>query len=152
MTRHLQAPTDAAGRLPTLQDNPQTLVRQLSDTPKQTLVPKVSGTAWKCKGILSIVFLGVIRYVWRCFRCWGVVLSVSECWVHAEYSMPRANPPFWHNPERLVFSSPGSFETLKYQTSQCTVSKNGWVLPIYVIFRPVRKKLQFTVLLDHPVV
>ena len=34
------------------------------------------------------------------------------------------------------------------KTSQCNVSKNGWVSPICIIFRHVR---QFTVLLDHPV-
>ena len=32
------------------------------------------------------------------------------------------------------------------------LSKNGWVMPFFVIFRLVREKLLVTVALDHPVV
>ena len=31
------------------------------------------------------------------------------------------------------------------------LSKNGWVMPFFVIFRLVREKLLVTVALDHPV-
>ena len=31
------------------------------------------------------------------------------------------------------------------------LSKNGWVLPFFVIFRLAREKLLVTVTLDHPV-
>ena len=41
---------------------------------------------------------------------------------------------------------------LNTKTSLCNISKNGWLSPICIIFRPVRKKLQVTVLLDHPVI
>ena len=37
------------------------------------------------------------------------------------------------------------------KTSLCNLSKNGWVMSFFVFFRSVRKKLQFTVFLDHPV-
>ena len=37
------------------------------------------------------------------------------------------------------------------KTSQCTISKNGWVLPFFVNWTPVTNKLQLTVFMDHPV-
>ena len=37
------------------------------------------------------------------------------------------------------------------KTSLSTISKNDWVLPFFLFFMSVRKKLQFTVFLDHPV-
>ena len=38
------------------------------------------------------------------------------------------------------------------KTSLCPPTKNGSVMPLFVIFRPVRKKLQLTVSFDYPVV
>ena len=63
----------------------------------------------------------------------------------------ETNQPIWQNLERrdcflLTLSRHKNIET-----SQCTISKNGWVLPFFVILTPVTKKLQFTVFLDHPV-
>ena len=37
------------------------------------------------------------------------------------------------------------------KTSLCARTKNGSVMPLFVIFRPVKKKLQLTVSFDHPV-
>ena len=48
----------------------------------------------------------------------------------------------------------GIFFTWRLQdikTSLCARTKNGSVMPLFVIFRPVRKKLQLTVSFDHPV-
>ena len=39
----------------------------------------------------------------------------------------------------------------KYEVCLCARTKNGSVMPLFVIFRPVRKKLQLTVSFDHPV-
>ena len=63
-----------------------------------------------------------------------------------------ANPPFCHSPTIQDFCSPDTFETSKYQNKICAPAKNGSVMPLFVIFRPVRKKLQLTVSFDHPVV
>ena len=46
--------------------------------------------------------------------------------------------------------TPSRHQNIK--TSLCARTKNGSVMPLFVIFRPVRKKLQLTVSFDHPVV
>ena len=63
----------------------------------------------------------------------------------------ETNQSIWQNLERrdcflLTLSRHQNIET-----SQYTISKNGWVLSFFVILTPVTKKLQFTVFLDHPV-
>ena len=40
---------------------------------------------------------------------------------------------------------------INIKTSLCKLAKNDWVLPFLLFFRSVRKKLQVTVSLDHPV-
>ena len=45
--------------------------------------------------------------------------------------------------------TPSRHQNIK--TSLCARTKNGSVMPLFVIFRPVRKKLQLTVSFDHPV-
>ena len=84
--------------------------------------------------------------------CLGVFEGVSGGRVNVGLRHDWAKHPFSHNLGGHDFFHLTLLRHQNIKTSQCNVSKNGWVLPFYVIFGPVRKKLQFTVLLDHPVV
>merc|ERR1711894_615964 len=62
-----------------------------------------------------------------------------------------ANALYWKSSER---QNSMHLTLLKHQntkTSLYKLSKNHWVIAFFKNFGSVRKKLQFTVLLDHPV-
>ena len=63
----------------------------------------------------------------------------------------KTNQPIWHNIERRDCFILTLSRHQNIKTSLNIISKNGWVLPFSLILTPVRKKLQLTVLLDHPV-
>ena len=60
--------------------------------------------------------------------------------------------PIKHNIQRQDCFHLTLYRHQNIKTSLSIISKNGWVLPFFVILTPVTKKLQLTVFLDHPVV
>ena len=77
--------------------------------------------------------------------------TTEDSFLHIRLSQSGAKPPMWQNLERRDCFLLTLSRHQNIKTSQCTISKNGWVLPFCVILTPVTKKLQFTVFLDHPV-
>ena len=58
---------------------------------------------------------------------------------------------FRHSPERHKFCHLTILRHSNIKMVAYKLSKNGWVMPFFVIFRLVREKLLVTVTLDHPV-
>ena len=58
---------------------------------------------------------------------------------------------FRHSPERNNFCRLTILRHSNIKMVAYKLSKNGWVMPFFVIFRLVREKLLVTVALDHPV-
>ena len=59
---------------------------------------------------------------------------------------------FRHSPERHNFCRLTILRHSNIKMVAYKLSKNGWVMPFFVIFRLVREKLLVTVALDHPVI
>ena len=58
---------------------------------------------------------------------------------------------FRHSPERHNFCRLTILRHSNIKMVAYKLSKNGWVMPFFVIFRLAREKLLVTVNLDHPV-
>ena len=58
---------------------------------------------------------------------------------------------FRHSPERHNFCRLTILRHSNIKMVAYKLSKNGWVMPFFVIFRLAREKLLVTVALDHPV-
>ena len=58
---------------------------------------------------------------------------------------------FRHSPERHNFCRLTILRHSNIKMVAYKLSKNGWVMPFFVIFRLSREKLLVTVALDHPV-
>ena len=58
---------------------------------------------------------------------------------------------FRHIPERHNFCHLNILRHSNIKMVAYKLSKNGWVMPFFVIFRLAREKLLVTVALDHPV-
>ena len=74
---------------------------------------------------------------------WGYVGSQS-----LQYG---AKTPFRHSPERHNFCRLTILRHSNIKMVAYKLSKNGWVMPFFVIFRLASEKLLVTVALDHPV-
>ena len=59
---------------------------------------------------------------------------------------------FRHSPERHNFCRLTILRHSNIKMVAYKLSKSGWVMPFFVIFRLVREKLLVTVVLDHPVI
>ena len=86
-----------------------------------------------------------------------VCMYVYEVWMHLRVYMSvqamhgAGNALYWNDSER---QNSMYLTLLKYpntKTSLYKLSKNHWVIAFFKNFGSVRKKLQYTVLLDHPV-
>ena len=89
--------------------------------------------------------------IWvKCMYVYGVWMCVREFWsVHAFYG--AANALYW---KCLKRQNSTYLTLLKHQntkTSLYKLSKNHWVITLLENFGSVRRKLQSTVFLDHPV-
>ena len=85
-------------------------------------------------------------------------MYVCEAWMRLRVYMSvqamygAGNALYWNDSER---QNSMHLTLLKYpntKTSLYKLSKNHWVIAFFKKFGSVRKKLQFTVLLDHPVI
>ena len=90
--------------------------------------------------------------IWvKCMYVYKVWMNVREFWsVQALYV--TTNALYW---KFLEMQNSMHLTLLKHQntkTSLYELSKNHWVITLLGIFGSDRKKLQFTVPLDHPVV
>ena len=63
-----------------------------------------------------------------------------------------ANALYWKSSERQNSTHLTLLKHQNTKTSLYKLSKNHWVIAFFKNFGSVRKKLQYTVLLDHPVV
>ena len=89
--------------------------------------------------------------IWvKCMYVYGVWMCVREFWsFHALYG--AANALYW---KCLKRQNSTYLTLLKHQntkTSLYKLSKNHWVITLLKNFGSVRRKLQSTVFLDHPV-
>ena len=90
--------------------------------------------------------------IWvKCMYVYGVWMCVREFWsFHALYG--AANALYW---KCLKRQNSTYLTLLKHQntkTSLYKLSKNHWVITLLESFGSVRRELQSTVSLDHPVV
>ena len=70
-------------------------------------------------------------------------MCLGGMWVLSPYSMERKH----YLGTVLTILRHSNIKMVAYK-----LSKNGWVMPFFVIFRLAREKLLVTVALDHPVV
>ena len=98
------------------------------------------GDVWGCLGDIWVVFMeiGGAR------MCLGGML-VSQSLQYGAKTLFRHSPER-HNFCRLTILRHSNIKMVAYK-----LSKNGWVMPFFVIFRLAREKLLVTVALDHPV-
>ena len=93
---------------------------------------------------------GIVSIWVKCMYVYGVWMCVREFWsVHAFYG--AANALYW---KCLKRQNSTYLTLLKHQntkTSLYKLSKNHWVITLLENFGSVRRKLQSTVFLDHPV-
>ena len=99
--------------------------------------------SWGCLGVSE----GYLRDIYKNWRrsnvFWGYVGSQSF-----QYG---AKSLFRHSPERQNFFHQTLLRHSNIKMVAYKLSKNGWVLTFFVIFRLAREKLLVTVTLDHPV-
>ena len=63
----------------------------------------------------------------------------------------EANALYWKSFERQNSTHLTLLKHQNTKTALCKLPKNHWVIALFETFGPVRKKLLFTVSLDHPV-
>ena len=83
------------------------------------------------------------------YVCWALMRLRVYISVQAMYG--AGNALYWNDSER---QNSMYLTLLKYpntKTSLYTLSKNHWVIALFEFFGSVRKKIQFTVSLKHPV-
>ncbi len=81
----------------------------------------------------------------------GAVTERLRVYMSVQAMYGAGNALYWNDSER---QNSMHLTLLKYpntKTSLYKLSKNHWVIAFFKNFGSVRKKLQFTVLLDHPV-
>ena len=83
------------------------------------------------------------------YVCWVWMRQMVYMSVQALYG--AANAQYWNISERQNCVHLTLLRHQNTKTSLKKVSKNHWVLTIFLIFGFVRKKLQSTVSNDHPV-
>ena len=98
------------------------------------------GDVW---GVSGGYLSGIYGNWWRSDVLWGDVGSQS-----LQY---RAKPLFRHSPERHNFCHLTILRHWNIKMAAYKLSKNGWVMPFFVIFSLAREKLLVTVAFDHPV-
>ena len=89
--------------------------------------------------------------IWvKCMYVYGVWMCVREFWsFHALYG--AANALYWKCLKRQNSTHLTPLKHQNTKTSLYKLSKNQWVIMLLEIFGSVRRKLQSTVSLDHPV-
>ena len=95
-------------------------------------------------------YLGVYKFQWVLGAQWCSEVCLRALFMRGPVWL-ETNQPIWHNIERRDCFLLTLSRHQNIKTSICIISKNGWVFPFFVILTPVTKKLQLTVLLDHPV-
>ena len=97
---------------------------------------------------------GVFQFIWVIFwdarAAWGCSRVFLE--THSMRASLRLEPTHHFGPtlKRQEFFHIPFLRHQNIKTSLYAISKNVWVLPFFLIFMPVREKLQFTVSFDHP--
>ena len=126
-----------------------------------------SNSTFLCHGVSGGVCwcLLVCCVPWRCHRVvWGVsegyLSGIHRNWrrsdvfggyVGSQSLQYGAKTLFRHSPERHNFCRLTILRHSNIKMVAYKLSKNGWVMPFFVIFRLAREKLLVTVALDHPV-
>ena len=83
------------------------------------------------------------------YVCWDWMCLRVYMSVQAMYG--AGNALYWNDSERQNSMHMTLLKYLNTKTSLYKLSKNHWVIALFKIFGSIRKKLQFTVSLDHPV-
>ena len=105
------------------------------------------GYVWGCLGDVWCISQGI----WVVFmEARGAEMCLGGL-VGSQSLQYGANTLFWHSPERQNFFHLTILRHWNIKMVAYKLSKNGWVLPFFVIFRLAREKLLVTVALDHPV-
>ena len=88
---------------------------------------------------------------------WVLFMNVIKVWVPPrEYLSVQAlydaaNALYWKISERQNSTQLAFLKHQNTKTSLCELSKNHWVIAPFYISGPIKRKLQSTVSLDHPV-
>ena len=99
-----------------------------------------------CLGGVSID-LGDILGCQSCSRVFEGIFGDS---LHEGFSQTGANPPFWPNPERQDFFSPGAFETSKYQNLPIYHFQKRLSFAIFLIFHVCQREITIYSLFGSP--
>ena len=62
-----------------------------------------------------------------------------------------ANALYWKSSQRQIFTHLSVLKHQNTKTSQLELPKNNWVFALFEIFGPIRKRLQSTLINNHPV-
>ena len=103
---------------------------------------------WRCHGVVWGVSEGYLSGIHRNWRR----SDVFGGYVGSQSLQYGAKTLFRHSPERHNFCRLTILRHSNIKMVAYKLSKNGWVMPFFVIFRLAREKLLVTVALDHPVV
>ena len=103
---------------------------------------------WRCHGVVWGVSEGYLSGIHRNWRR----SDVFGGYVGSQSLQYGAKTLFRHSPERHNFCRLTILRHSNIKMVAYKLSKNGWVMPFFVIFRLVREKLLVTVALDHPVI
>ena len=88
---------------------------------------------------------------------WVLLIDLFKVWmrirvyrsVQALYCVPYAL--YWKSSERQIFTHLTVLKHQNTKTSLYELSKNDWVFALFEIFGSIRKRIQSTVFIDHPV-
>ena len=98
---------------------------------------------------------GCLRIYSKCL--WVLFMDMIKVWVPLrEYLSVQAlydaaNALYWKISERRNSTHLAFLKHQNTKTSLCELSKNHWVIAPFYISGPIKRKLQSTVSLDHPV-
>ena len=156
--RHQQKPTDTKRRSQAPQKVGQGCVAAHVDIEWHLLVPV--GVFWCLTASFSVLWFLEMRG--GCLRSfskdiWVLFMDVVKVWVPLrEYLSVQAlydaaNALYWKISERQNSTHLAFLKHQNTKTSLCELSKSHWVIALFYISGSIKRKLQSTVSLDHPV-
>ena len=157
-SRHHQTPTDTKRHQQTSPDTQKGRSRMCGGSCWHGMA--FAGVCWCLMVSVSVLCcLEMWRGCLRSFskRIWVLFMDVCTVSLRLRVYLSvlalygAANALYWKSSERQNSTHLTLLKHQNTKTSLYKLSKNHWVIAFFKNFGSVRKKLQFTVLLDHPV-
>ena len=166
---HVSRDSSGQQQTPTETQRHQTKPRQPKRLFKDAwrLLLTLNGICWCLLVSFCVCWCLLASYgVWRCEEgVWGASERVSECclWTCLRFGFLRGSiwvfrpclvqlALYWKISEKQNSTHLAFLKHQNTKTSLYKLSKNHWVITLLEIFGSVRRKLQSTVSLDHPVI